>query len=376
MTRILILHAAVGAGHLSAAKALGKACALNNIECEVKDILDFSSSVFRKLYIHSYYEISEKAPELWAYWYETADKDENQLINNLQQFMSKLNITGFDNYIQSYNPDIIVCTHFMPLDILTTFKKKGVVTAPIYCVVTDYTGHVFWCNKHIDGYFVGNGYARDKLVEDGINPNIITMTGIPVDPVIAQPKDIEALRKKYHIKHSPVITIMGGGIQTKTVRTIVNDLLTMEIEHASIIVIAGRNKELANKMHDIHAPKHIDLHTLGYIDYVDDIVAMSDVVVTKGGGLIVSELMARHTPMIVVEPIPGQEEWNADYVVSTGVGTQVRLPPMVSSVVEHLVQYPKRLDLMRSCAKKVSKPHAAMDIINAVVKNQKEDRRS
>jgi Monogalactosyldiacylglycerol synthase (EC 2.4.1.46) len=136
---------------------------------------------------------------------------------------------------------------------------------------------------------------------------------------------------------------------------------------ATLIVVAGRNTTLVESLSDFISTPNIELRVLGFIDYVDDLITASDLVITKAGGLIVSEVMARGTPMIIVDPILGQEEWNADYVVSTGSGIQLRMCDSAPRAVLTLLNHPTMLAEMRRCAQAAAHPRAALDIAEKVI---------
>jgi processive 1,2-diacylglycerol beta-glucosyltransferase len=370
MTRILILHASIGMGHLRAAKALESAFRQRGVDhVEVEDVLESGNSLFGKLYAGSYIELAEKFPELWAYYYERSDRQrESQVSRRLGELITRMGLKGLDNLIAQHNPHAIICTHFVPLDLLLSYRRAGKLTQPIYCVVTDYTGHIFWVYPEIDGYFVGTAETARLLTERGVPESLISVTGIPVDPVIAEPKAPEQIQQQHGLSGEAVLTLLGSGIDTATVHQIVTSLLERDEIAGTLVVVAGRNETLSEALREMQSSTKLTLRLVeGFIDYMDDLVAASDVIITKAGGLIVSEVMARHTPLIIFDPVPGQEEWNADYVVSAGAGVQVRLASMVPVVAARLLHAPSYLHELRAGATRTGKPQAAYDIVDAVL---------
>jgi processive 1,2-diacylglycerol beta-glucosyltransferase len=160
--------------------------------------------------------------------------------------------------------------------------------------------------------------------------------------------------------------LIGSGLNPKTVRQMVTGLLEREIS-GTLFVVAGRNKNLQEHLSDLKSSATLELRMVGFIDYLDDLTAISALVVTKAGGLIISELMARQTPLLIVDPVPGQEEWNADYVVATGAGVQVRLTEMVPVVVQNLLNTPAYLEALRAGAGRAGQPRAALDVADAIL---------
>jgi processive 1,2-diacylglycerol beta-glucosyltransferase len=367
MSRILILHASVGAGHQRAAEALGLAFAQRQTEqVWVEDTLNYGRGLFRQVYARSYLEMSEHAPALWSYFYERSDQNESRRLRDLRALISRIGLTEFDGLIKHRDPDAIICTHFLPLNILARRRRSGQLVPPLFCVVTDYTGHVFWVYPEVDRYFVATPLAGAMLARRGVAEAAITVTGIPIDPVIALPKDAERTRQVRQLDRAPVILLMGGGLAVERVRQIALDLLRRDLT-GTLVVVAGRNEALQEGLRGLPTSPTLDVRVLGFVSYVDDLVAASDLVITKAGGLIVSEVMARGTPLVVIDPIPGQEEWNADYVVSVGAGVQLRLGAMVAETVDHLLAHPAYRQVLRDGARQAGRPRAALVVADAVL---------
>ena len=367
MSGIAILHATVGTGHKTAALALEKTLqqrGIGPIWCE--DALDYGSKFFKKLYVRSYLELSEDVPELWAYFYEKSDQRENEVTRDLRTLLDRFGAHKLDDMVAERRPDAIICTHFLPLNLLARQKRIGRLSAPLYCVVTDYTGHVYWVDPMVDRYFVATPETGQMLQRRGIAAYRITITGIPVNPDIARPKAQQTVREAQNINAETVITLLGGGLHVERVRQMVAGLLERNINGA-LFVVAGRNKELLDGLADLQSSPTLTLNVLGFVDYLDDLIAASDLVITKAGGLIVSEILGRQRPMLVIDPIPGQEEWNADYIVSIGAGTQIRLPEMVPMAVKNLLARPDWLADMEASAKKYGRPNAANSVIDKIL---------
>jgi processive 1,2-diacylglycerol beta-glucosyltransferase len=367
MRRILILHAAVGTGHTTPARALAKAFQMRQVEqvwCE--DALAYGSKVFREIYAGSYLELSEKMPTLWAYCYERTDQNETELSKDLRTLIDRIGVTELAALVRQRRPDAVICTHFLPLNLLAWAKRKQRLTVPLYCVVTDYTGHIYWVEPDVEGYFVATPETGQLLARRGVDAARIRVTGIPVDPAIAIPKDPMQMRQVHHLDRAPVVTLVGGGLAVERVEHLIHGLMRRGFP-GTLLVVAGRNTKLEAGLQHVRSSPTLTLRVLGFVDYLDDLVAASDLVITKAGGLMVSEIMARQTPMLLIDPIPGQEEWNADYVVSVGAGVQLRLLDMVPVAVDHLLQCPSRLAELRAGAARAGQPQAALKVAEAVL---------
>jgi processive 1,2-diacylglycerol beta-glucosyltransferase len=373
MTSVLILHASLGSGHVSAAKALQAAFARRRyLDVQVADVFDFGNTLFREAVTKFYERVSEKAPQLWKVMYESSDQSDledttraNKLRAELQSpFVSKL-----DRLVEEVAPEVIIGTHFMPVDLLLREKERNRLAQPIYTVITDFMAHSNWVTAGVDGYFLAADETRDALIHLGVPPDLLHVTGIPVRPELGDPKDTAEMRAKHGLPlDRPVVALFGGGIRPERVRRMVARLVESQVD-AELVVVAGRSESLVEALEDVASGPHMRLRKLGRINFVDDLIAASDLVITKAGGLIVSEILARGTPLIIIDPIPGQEEWNADYVVGVGAGMQFRIPEMVPTATLRLLGDPERLDAMRRAAAASGRPHAALAIADQVIQD-------
>lgn len=371
MPRILILHASVGSGHRSAALALQEAFRRKpDTEARVEDTLDYATPLFREAYRRSYLDLTDRAPMLWQLFYQNtdiSDPEAIELANRMRVLVERLGAIRLRRLISEYQPAAVVCTHFLPVELLLRRKEEGRLPQPVYCVVTDYVAHTFWLTSGLDGYFVATDVTRDLMAERGVEPSHIYVSGIPVNPQIAEPKDGMAARVAHgYATDEPLITLFGSGIPVPRVRRVVTELLKSPVR-GTLLVASGRSEGLAQEIAKLPSGPQLRLQVLKHISYVDDLVAASDLVITKPGGLIVSEVLARGTPMLLIDPIPGQEEWNADYVATSGAGVQLRMPESVARAVQHLLQNPVRLQMLRDGARQAGRPRAALDIAERVL---------
>jgi processive 1,2-diacylglycerol beta-glucosyltransferase len=370
MSRILILYASVGTGHRRAAEALAQACLHQPVAAvRVEDVLDHTPRLFRTAYARSYLEITDRAPLFWGYFYTQTNADPNlaEITNNLRKLVESIGTNGLKEVLRDFRPDVIICTHFLPMELLVRLRRNARLTQPIYCIITDYVAHTFWTYTEIDGYFVGNEQTRDQLIARGVMHQQIVVSGIPIDPSFSRPNQKETARQRRNIElDTSLITIFSGGIDPGHIRTIVTGILKQRLR-ATIAVIAGRNPRIQQALAQVQPTAETRIEIYGNIDFVDDMLTASDLVVTKAGGLIITEAMARTTPLIVVEPIPGQEEWNADFVVSCGAGVQLRQSESVPHTVQHLLERAALRDEMRHSAYLIARPQAAASIVASIL---------
>ena len=156
----------------------------------VQDTLDYGSGLFRRLYANLYIDLSEKTPELWGFAYHESNRDQSRFERQLRQLYSRIGVYKVDE-LNHLRPDAILCTHFLPIDAAINSLAPAGLKAPVFCVVTDYVGHPFWAHPGIAGTFVGNGMTADMLVSHGVPRSNLHVTGIPVNPDIALPKNVD-----------------------------------------------------------------------------------------------------------------------------------------------------------------------------------------
>ncbi|MFB2893901.1 glycosyltransferase [Aerosakkonemataceae cyanobacterium BLCC-F50] len=369
--RVMILYASLGMGHISAANALTQAFSrFPGIEVLSEDALAYASLVYRNAVIQAYKNSSEKVPQLYKALYEGSDISdlERSLDSNLA--WAKLELPFFrrlGRLIRETAPDAIVCVQQIPSRLLQLLEPEDQVSKPQYVVVTDLIAHSTWLNYGVDGYFLPNDLSANILKQRGVNSSLIHVTGIPVKLEISEPKSKSEMRSRHHLPQDlSVVTLFGGGLNSRRVYAIVSSLLET-LSSAMIVVVAGRNEDLLDTLTDLTDSPHVRLRKLSTIDYVDDLIVASDLIITKAGGLITSEILARGTPTIIVDPIPGQEEQNADVITAAGAGVQLRLLEMVAPAVKYLLNHPERLTQMRQSALELGKPRAALNIAEHIL---------
>jgi processive 1,2-diacylglycerol beta-glucosyltransferase len=188
----------------------------------VEDTLDDGSRVFRRAYTQAYLDLTAYAPGLWRLFYEGTnlrDPEWVEITNRTRSLVERLAGTHLLQLVKGFAPAAIVCTHFLPVELLLRLKRRGQLQQPIYCVVTDFVAHCFWAMPGIDGYFVASQLTRDQLSMRGVAPAIIHISGIPVDLAIAEPKPRDAMRLRHGLAvDRPLISLFGGGLDGERVR--------------------------------------------------------------------------------------------------------------------------------------------------------------
>jgi processive 1,2-diacylglycerol beta-glucosyltransferase len=367
----MILHASLGTGHQRAAEALGDAFRRwPGVEVEVIDALDHASRLLRTAVSETYVRMSEQAPLLYRLLYDSSDSNDaaesisgNRRLGQVERFF----LGRLETKLAEARPDVFICTHALPAHILQHLTREGRQARPFYLTVTDFMAHGGWLTDGAAGYFLPSTLTREILIARGVPARLLHVTGIPVPLELAEPKPATEARARHDLPaDGPLLLLFGGGIDPLHVRTRVTGLLAGPTA-GMLVVVAGRNAALTEVLADLTDGPAMRLRVLGLIDYVDDLVAAGDLIITKAGGLIVSEVLARGRPMVIIDPLPGQEEWNADFVVAAGAAVQFRLPEMVPPGVFELLDQPARLEGMALQARGLGRPRAALDIAEHIL---------
>ncbi len=377
--RVLILSASAGAGHVRAAEALMKdfvqhPAVQNGGEVQHWDILKYTSAVFRTIYSKVYLDLINRAPWLLGMVYKGTDKPWK---GGIAQAFEKFNSGAFIKALRAFQPDVVVCTHFTPPNIISWLNthKKGSLGGglKIYpaIVVTDLDLHAMWLTRSYSRYFVALPETKVYLQRMGIAEEQITVSGIPVDPVFRVPKDKAATRRAFGLDPDLfTILISAGGFGVGPVEILLAELQTMKTP-AQVVAIAGKSEELKVKLEKLakKAPPDaaVKIHPIGFTRQMDDYMAAADLLISKPGGLTTSEAMARGLPMCVVNPIPGQEERNSDHLLEAGVAIKCNNPPTLGWKIENLMRDPARLDMMRAKAAAFGKPLAGETIVRELL---------
>ncbi|HEY0407226.1 MAG TPA: glycosyltransferase [Pyrinomonadaceae bacterium] len=365
--KVLVLSASAGAGHVRAAQAVENALNEMQVARAVRhvDTLDYTNKLFRRLYSRAYLDLVNNAPEVLGWLYDQLDKPWKNERRRLA--LDKLNTRPFVKLLKDFQPEIVVCTHFLPAEIISWLRAKERLSCRQVIIVTDFDVHAMWLCHHYEGYFVALDETREHLLKLGIPSSKLTVSGIPIDPVFAQPKDKQEMRRKHNLATDrTTILVSAGGFGVGSIEHLMMPL--MELRHpAQIISICGRNEEMKLKVDELASrlpsDSHIAVKALGYTTEMDELMAASDIVLGKPGGLTTSEALARGLVFVIVNPIPGQEERNSDHLLEEGVAIRCNNLPVLAYKVDKLLDNEARFRSMQANARRLARPRAAYDIV-------------
>jgi processive 1,2-diacylglycerol beta-glucosyltransferase len=365
--KILLLSASAGAGHVRAAEAIEQAFKQRRESFEVHnfDVLNYTNKLFRHLYSKAYIDLVNKMPEVPGWVYDKLDKPWKNERRRLA--LDKLNTRPFVKLLREYQPDLIVCTHFLPAEIVSWLKAKERIASRQVIIVTDFDVHAMWLVHHYERYFVALEEARVYLEALGIPAEKITVSGIPIDPVFAIKKDKQEMRAKHGLEPDrTTILLSAGGFGVGSVDALVSSLMSLQ-HRAQVVAICGRNEELKQRLSKLATRTNhngnVLLKPFGYTKEMDELMTASDVVLGKPGGLTTSEALAKGLVFVIVNPIPGQEERNSDHLLEGAAAIRCNNLPTLPYKLDRLLADPQRFKSMQANARRMGRPNAAKEIV-------------
>lgn len=325
--------------------------------------MDLVPAGFRKFYADSYIKLVDRAPLVWAYLYERTNRVEKSRFDRLRRGIERLNTRKLSAELKRQDPDAIVCTHFLPAELLSRRYSRGHDIPPVWVLVTDFDVHGLWVHPHMEGYFVATEEIAWRMAGRGISAERTLVTGIPIMPqfsgVLLRARCAEELGLD---PHKTTLLIMSGGAGVGGIEMLAERLAALQHD-LQIVVLAGRNESLLAALQSMAVRHPGRLYPMGFTRTIERVMAAADIAITKPGGLTTSECIAMGLPMIVISPIPGQEERNADFLLESGMALKAIDAAALEYKLRLLLEEPGRLAAMRERMLAKAKPNAAATVL-------------
>lgn len=375
VTKLLFLTGDYGEGHKQAANALKEASDLYNhdIESVILDVTTLQSSNLDILTKHVFNTGVKKFPSLYHYFYQKT-KEPNRMSQLLKDFTER-GIDKLYEKIQDIQPRVLISTFPAAAGMVSRLKQKELINIPSITVITDHSVHCSWIHPETDLYIVGSEPVKEELMRQGIPNHKVAITGIPIHPKFAEPYHHLWLKDKHHVKKDlPTILIMGGGLGLfKGVFPLLKELETLP-DVIQIIVVCGHNEQLKDKLMKFGYHSKHNIVVFGYVNFIDELMAISDIMISKPGGLTISEAIAMELPMIIYKTIGGQEQDNADFLISTQLAlfakdnkevvNQIRKALTHTSILQEMYLQAKKLNYQKYSSKQT------IELINELIEKE------
>ena len=370
VSRVLVLSVSAGAGHVRAAEAIAAHARAEFplLSVRHRDMMALVPRWFRTIYRDLYMTLSSGLPEAWGWLYRKSDSAapaslSERMRRSLQRRCARRLLAEID----TYQPDVIVCTHFLPAELLAEERRAGRLPCAVWVHVTDFDLHRMWVHEGVSGYFVGSDELAFRLAAHGVPKSQIVVSGIPVMPgFLAAPPRAQAAAVLSLDPGLPTVLMMSGGGGSGLHADTIQGLLQQH-PLLQLIVLAGRNEALRRSLQDLATAFPGRLRCFGFIEDVHLAMACADLAITKPGGLSTSECLAMGLPMLLVHPIPGQEERNAAYLMQEGAAVRADDPVTLQFRLQRLLDDPAQLRRMRERALAIAKPRAAHTLLQRLV---------
>ena len=368
--RVMIITSSVGAGHNQAAAAIMDALKATGakVQIELLDALDFVPSWFRLIYAGGYKMLVTKFPRLYGWGYRITNQPKapkRTISERIRLRVEWFALRQLREHILKRRPNLILATHYLATPMIAKVISQSLPALKLLTVITDNESHRFWYAENVEKWFVANQKVRDELLIWGIEPNRIIISGIPVHRKWTTPFDKEKTLRDWNLPSDRPIVILTGGAHFTVgpIEQIARRILATSNAH--LIVLTGANKRLMARLaHWQQVTKRMTL--ISFTDRLNELVGVAKVVITKAGGLITSECIARGVPMVLTKPVPGQEAANAELLAREGIAVIAPTTNQVIAKVKTLLESNNLIQIMRQRARKLYKP-ATETIVSTII---------
>jgi processive 1,2-diacylglycerol beta-glucosyltransferase len=367
--RVLIFSATFGAGHVRAAEAIFEAIRTKEPSSEIihLDFGEFLNKTINTVVKSTYIELIKHTPKLWGKFYYRTSKISPHSV--FQRFLNRLGRREFLEYINSLQPDLIICTYPTVAGILAQLRLNHALDIPLVTVVTDYAIHSQWIHPGVDLYIVGCQEVSDGLISRGIEKQRIKVTGIPVSPKFEIPLERHVLCEKLGLDSERItLLVMGGAYGVLDGAKWISRIIADSKEDIQAIIVCGRDEKLYKSLDSIISEARNPILLLGYVRNVEELMSVSDLIITKAGGLTVSEALTKRLPLVIFKPIPGQEEANAIFVEKIEAGLVAYTVEELERILYRLINQPQDLKSMCLAAERSVVGNSAEQAVNHMLK--------
>ncbi len=368
--KIVVTHVPAGAGHQRAAEAVHGVLTQTHPEATVVllNALDGVDPSYRWAFTRGYLGLIDGCSALWGAAYRLSDGlPFRHGITRIHRWSNAWHGRKLESLLLGHQPDVIIGTHFFPMEVAGFLKSRGRLQARLITVITDYLPHLVWTAKGVDLYAVACAETRQELVRRDVAEEKIRVVGIPIDSQFHRQEDRAALAAKLGLERDRfTVLIASGGFGNGPVPKLVETFLSIP-ESLQLLIVAGKNNSLFRQLEQMRRQTHHRVKVYGFVRNMHELMSVSDVMVTKPGGLSCAEAMAKGLPMVLIVPIPGQETRNARFIARSGAGVLAPSLQAVPVILNELRRNPKRLQEMAHRGREIARPEAASAVARLAV---------
>jgi processive 1,2-diacylglycerol beta-glucosyltransferase len=376
MKKILVLYGSYGGGHLSAAKSIQKYFETNHkkdIEIKIIDCIEYINKYINKVSTEAYKELAKKAPWIWKKVYNNSKDGALAYMSNTS---NKLMSYKLMSLLQEENPDLIISTHPFATQMCTHLKETKKINYRLATILTDFHIHPQWLvsYEHNNFFFVANSQMKLDMVGLGVNDENIFVTGIPVGDKFSKRINKQAVYDEFGLSkdRKTILFFAGGefGLGRNTTYMTLKAIIRL-FKDTQVIAISGKNQKMKNKFEKlIETTDAFDrVKLLEFSNKIPELMHISDFVITKPGGLTVTESLVSNLPIIIINPIPGQEEENAEFLLKHECAIWIKKEDNIARALKNLYRNPDKFTIMSENTKKIAKPSSTQNICEILLEN-------
>ena len=368
MKKILIFYGSYGGGHLSAARNIKDYIENNYSDCQILlvDCIDYINKILNKVTTKAYTNFSKNARWIWKQIYYSSENGKLSVISNS---INKVMAIKLNELIHEFEPNLIISTHPFSSQMCAVLKEKKKINCKIATIMTDYAPHNQWLVSHefVDYYFVAHEGMKEDLISRGLNSKKIFTTGIPLSNRFLLHYDKSRILKEYNLTPDKKTILFFAGGEYGFGKDKTFNMLKSIIDnfpYLQIIAIAGRNQKMKERFDELvfETNSSESVKILSYTNQVPELMSVSDLVITKPGGLTTTESLASGLPLILIDPLPGQEEENAKFIENNGAGLWIKKEDNIEEVLSTIFKSPYELIDMKIRARLIAKRNSTKDI--------------
>ncbi len=365
---VLILSANYGIGHHQVSNALAnmikKDCPGWNVQ-----IFDFSNCMvppIRQVLQFGYHQLIKHFANGYKWFYEATRQLDPD--SRWQRMLNRIGQQKLLDIIDDFSPDVIVCTFPNPAGVVSQLKAQGYIDTPLVTVITDVTSHNQWIHPYVDAYIVAADIVAKHLKRKGVPPDKLYATGIPLRREFELSCYDSTVWERYGL-NSDLFTlmVMGGGCGLLSgVEDIIESLGALDLP-MQIVVVTGTNRTLAKKLGPLSQSSRIPIVVLGYVENTAELMEISQLLLTKSGGVTIFEAMAKKLPMLLYSPLPGHEKSNTRFLLERKAAILAKDQQEVIEAIIRFVEEPSLLEDIIKAMEPIAKPHATRDAANIII---------
>lgn len=362
--KVLLLTVTAGQGHNQAAKSLCGHLSSAGIENNYLDVFEYINPVIKEALSKGYLMSTKRFSKLYGKFYRFAECGGNRE-RHMNKIVNHIMARKLIGYIENYSPDVIVCTHVFAALLISAINHKIDEDIKTMGIVTDFTIHPYWEDTDIDYYITASELLTHQAQKRGIKKDKLLPIGIPIKPEFAKKLDKKEARALLGLEDKKTVLVMSGSMGYGKVDKIIDELDSIDLDF-QIISVCGFNEKLKKNIDRKKLNKKIS--NIGFTDKVDLYMDAADCIITKPGGLTTSEALAKGIPIIMVNPIPGQEDRNVEFLLNNGAALKVSKTFPVDDAVYQLFSNTERQKTLKETVSFLGKPNSTRDFVDFIQK--------